>query len=789
MSTTTAATPGAPGQVPEPDYRGQADALVAQMTIEEQALLLSGDGWWRTHGIERLGLPAIVVSDGPHGLRKVVGAGLDGSVPATCFPTAPGLAATWNVALAREVGAALGREAQASDVQILLGPGVNMKRSPLGGRNFEYFSEDPVLAGWIAAGYIEGVQSEGVGTSLKHFAVNNQEFERMATSSDVDERSLHELYLPAFEMAVDKARPWTVMSAYNLVNGTHASEHPQLLTGILRERWGFDGFVVSDWGAIHDRVCAVAAGTNLEMPGSGDYNRHKIIQAARDGSLDPAVLRRSVAELVAIVLKASASRRRDAGFDAAAHHALARRVGAEGIVLLKNEDGVLPLAAGKKLALIGAFAKTPRYQGAGSSQVNPTRVDNAYDEIARLVGAEHLSFASGYDEEGNSSEARLAEAAAAAAHADVAVVFAGLPDSYESEGFDRRSIELPPGHNRLIEAVGAAQPNVIVVLMNGSAVAMPWAAQVPAIVEAWLGGQAGGGAIADVLTGRVNPSGKLSETFPVGLEQTPAFPDFPGRAGHAWYGEGLFIGYRYYDKRGLQPLFPFGHGLSYTRFVYTAIRAGAAIFDADGAGELTIEVTLKNTGARAGQEVVQLYVRECQPRVVRPERELRAFAKLSLEAGEEQTVSFDLGRRDFAHYDIGLHDWAVHSGRFEVLVGGSSRDLPLTLAIEVQASRQALHRLTRDSLVQDFRGRPGGDRAYAEMVRALGLGGLLEPADDPSTARLTPEQIAAKRKADSAALAFVNEMPLYKIPAMSGGVCTEARIAELLREFGGGDPA
>jgi beta-glucosidase len=768
-----------------PDHRTLAAALVAQMTTEEQALLLSGDGWWQTHAIPRLGLPAMVMADGPHGLRKVAGPGLAGSVPATCFPTAPCLAASWNLALLREVGAALGREAQASGVQVLLGPGVNIKRSPLGGRNFEYFSEDPCLAGEIAAAFIAGVQGEGVGTSLKHYAVNSQEFERMSTSSDVDERTLHEIYLAAFETAVRRVQPWTVMSAYNQVNGVFASEHPELLTGILRQRWGFDGCVVSDWGATHDRVRAVAAGNNLEMPGSGDYNRRKLIAAVRDGRLEAATLRRSTTELVAVVLKAAAGRRPGATFDADAHHALARRAAAEGIVLLKNQGNLLPLAPGRTVALIGAFARAPRYQGAGSSQVNPTRIANPFDELAALLGADALRFAAGCGAEGDTSDALIAEAVAVACAADVAIVFAGLPDSRESEGFDRSSIDLPDGHNRLIAAVSAAQPHVAVVLMNGSAVAMPWVDRVPAIVEAWLGGQAGGGALADVLAGRANPSGKLGETFPVAIEQTPAFAEFPGRAGHCRYGEGLFVGYRHYDKRGLQPLFAFGHGLSYTRFAYQAIRADATRFDVDGGAPLTVEVTLRNVGDRAGQEVVQLYVRECNPRVVRPERELRAFAKVNLAPGETRAVTLRLGRRDFAHHDIALHDWAVQPGRFELLAGGSSRDLPLALVFDVLASRQALPPLTRHSLVQQVRGRPGGEVAYAAVLREMGLADLLAPLDEAAAASLTADQVVAKRKADTAVLAFANETPLYKIPAMSGGRCSEARIAEILGGVGG----
>jgi beta-glucosidase len=755
----------------------EAAALVSRMTVEEQALVLSGDGWWRTHGIERLGLPAVTCSDGPHGLRKLQGLFGD-SVPATCFPTAPALAATWNTGLIREVGAALGREAQAADVQLLLGPGINIKRSPLGGRNFEYFSEDPLLSGHMASAYIDGVQGEGVGTSLKHFAVNSQETQRMATSSDIDERTLREVYLQAFEIAVRQSQPWTVMSAYNPVNGVYASEHRQLLTDILRDEWGFEGFVVSDWGGINDRVSGVIAGNNLEMPGSGDYNCNKIIAAVHEGRLSKEALARSATELVAVVLKASAARKSGATFDADAHHALARRVGGESIVLLKNEDSVLPLRAGQKVALIGDFAKAPRYQGAGSSQVNPIRVTNAYEELATLLGAQSIVHAAGCDDEGDTNDTLLADAARQAASADIAIVFVGLPDSYESEGFDRMSIDIPPGHVRLIHAVAKAQPNVVVVLLNGSAVAMPWIGDVKGVVEGWLGGQAGGGALADVLTGRVNPSGRLSETFPVSIEQTPAFPAFPSHSGHALYGEGLFVGYRHYDKRNIQPLFPFGFGLSYTKFEYSGIGNSTVSFDADSDGSVTIEVKIRNVGSVAGQEVVQLYVHERAPAHPGPVNELRAFDKVMLAPGEEKTLCFKLGRRDFAHYDLQAQAWSVSAGKFDVRVGASSRDLPLQTTLDVQA-RSLQRKLTRQSLVQDFRGIPA---VYEEFARALGFPQLIEPESEALSANMTREQITAARKAYVATCAFVNEMPVNKIPAFSQGSFSEARLNEILRD-------
>ena len=760
------------------DYYVSAKELVSRMTLEEKALLLTGDGWWATHGIDRLGIPSISLTDGPHGVRKGQGAGLVTSVPATCFPTASALSCSWDLDLLRRVGVALGEESHAIDVQILLGPGINMKRSPLGGRNFEYFSEDPVLAGKLAAAYIEGVQSQGVGTSLKHYAVNNQEYERMATSSNLDERTLNEIYLPAFEIAVKEGRPWTVMSAYNLVNGIYASEHRELLRDILRDRWGFTGFVMSDWGGINERVAGLDGGTNLEMPGSGDYNSKKIIAAVQDGRLSPETLDQSVKEVLAVILKAKDSHKENATFDVDKHHALAREAGGESIVLLKNAENILPLSLEKlkRIAIIGAFAKTPRYQGSGSSQVNPTKVSNAYDELVKLAGGDgKFEYAAGYDIEGDVTEALLEEARNVAAHADVAVVFAGLPDSYESEGFDRSSLEMPSGHNQLIEAVSSVQPKIVVVLMNGSAITMPWADRVKAIVEGWLGGQAGGGAIADVITGRINPSGKLSETFPKRLQDTPTFPDFPALDRRASYGEGVFIGYRYYDKKDVEPLFPFGFGLSYTTFVYTGIKASApSIKDTDG---VTIEVAVKNTGNVPGKEVIQLYLHEQNPAVRRPEKELKAFNKIALAPGEEKVVTFKLSKRDFAYYDTDLHDWNVRSGKFCVLVGGSSRDLPLKETIEVQTTTQIVYpKLTRNSMLKDFQNHPKGNAFYPQLLEASGM-------DIPSESdALSPEEAAEKRKLRMFVMAFLDEMLVKKLPAISEGRFTDEKLDEILQQ-------
>ena len=764
------------------NHEARARELVSQMTLEEKALLMSGNGAWTTHEVKRLGLPSLFMADGPHGLRKVIGPSPADSVPATCFPTASALASSWNPELLQRVGAALGRECQASDVQLLLGPGINMKRSPLGGRNFEYFAEDPLLAGRIAAAYIQGVQSQGVGTCVKHFAANNQEFERMVNDSIVDERTLREIYLPAFETVITQAQPWSVMCAYNKVNGVYASENPRLLQEILRDEWGFKGFVVSDWGAVHDRAKGVQAGLNLEMPGSGDVNRQKVIEAVNAGQLSVARLDEVVTELVAVVLRGAAGRRAGATFDVNEHHELARQAAGESIILLKNEDRLLPLDAAKpmKIAVVGAFAKWPRYQGAGSSQVKPTLISNAYEELEKLLGpGTRLSFTGGYDVEGAVTAQGLDEARALARAADVALVFAGLPDVLESEGFDRAGMDMPEGHQQLIKAVSQVQDNTVVVLMNGSAVTMPWLGQVKAVVEAWLTGQAGGGAIADVLTGKVNPSGKLSETFPVRLEDTPTFLEFPGLNQKAYYGEGVFIGYRYYDKRHIAPLFPFGFGLSYTTFAYSGLALNTAALEETG--KLAVFARVKNTGAVAGKEVVQLYVREVAPGVSRPDKELKGFAKVALEPGEEKTVSFELTQRDFAYYDVARRAWTVKPGQFEILVGSSSRHLPLKESVRLSVSHDgAAVPLTRESLVRDFEHHPKGKAFYTRLVHVI-TGGAFEKQREKAE-KLTPEQESAKKMAELSTMAFVNDMPCYKLVRFSEGRFSERMLEEILEQ-------
>nr|WP_315166305.1 glycoside hydrolase family 3 C-terminal domain-containing protein [uncultured Flavobacterium sp.] len=749
------------------DYREKATKLVAKMTLEEKASLCSGETAWSTKAIARLGIPSIFMTDGPHGLRKAVGFDFTNSVPATCFPTASAVASSWNPALAQKMGEALGIESQANDVQILLGPGVNMKRSPLGGRNFEYFSEDPILAGTIATGYINGVQSQGVGTSIKHFAANSQETERMSNSSNVDERTLNEIYFPAFEMAVKNAQPWTVMCSYNKLNGVYASENGYLLTQTLKDKWGLKGFVVSDWGAVNERAAGVEAGLNLEMPASGGFNDKKIVEAVKKGTLSEARLDQIVIELLAVTLKAKDSHKKGIVVDKVKHNELARQVSGECIVLLKNDNAILPLKSSlKKIAIVGDFAKNPRYQGAGSSQVRPTQILNALTELQKLAKGTEFSFSSGYNTAGETDEAKIAEAVQNAKNAELVILFAGLPDSYESEGYDRANLDMPAGHNKLIAEVAKVNKNVVVVLMNGAAVSMPWKNDVSAIVEAYLGGQAGGGAIADVLTGKVNPSGKLSETFPARVEDTPAAIDFPSRDGNANYGEGIFIGYRYYDKKKIEPIFPFGYGLSYTTFGYSDINTNTT--SAKDSDDITISVKVKNTGKIAGKEVVQLYVHEQETEIARPENELKHFEKVSLLPGEEKTVSFKLTSRDFAYYNAKSHDWVIKSGKFDVLVGSSSRNLPLKQTIDIQSTRPAKVVLTRESLFKEFKKAPNSEAIYAQIVQSF-------------TGATKKAETEDEKKAAAFLEAMLADMPINKFLLLSGGKFTEENLNAILK--------
>lgn len=683
-------------------------SIVSRMTLEEKAALVVGASNWTTTPIPRLDVPELMMADGPHGLRRVPQAEVlnpPPSLPATCFPTASCLAATWNVDLVHKVGEALAEEAAALKVDVLLGPGVNMKRTPLCGRNFEYYGEDPYLAGQLAVNMINGVQSKGVGTSLKHYAVNNQEFQRFRISAEVDERALREVYLPAFEAAVTQAKPWTVMCAYNKVNGTYASEHQQLLIDILKNEWGFEGLVVSDWGAVHDRVKSLQGGLDLEMPGPKPLRVTEVIEAVKAGHVSEDQLNDSVSRILQIVFRA-AQTPKGGEFDIDGHNALARAAAAEGMVLLKN-NGVLPLQNPQRIAIIGRSAKEPHFQGGGSSHVNAIRVTNAFDEVEQIVDTDQVTYSAGYPAGLETNTVLIEEAVAAAKNADVALLFIALPAFKESEGYDRNDIDLTLQQIDLIKAVSAAQPNTVVILNNGSAVAMSaWIDGVAAVLEAWMMGQAGGGAVADILFGKINPSGKLTETFPLELADTPAVGNYPGENGQVRYGEGMFIGYRFYDARQEPVLFPFGYGLSYTTFDYSNLTVSSnTLKDTDG---LTVSVDVTNTGKVAGQEVVQLYVRDPQSSLVRPVKELKGFAKVALAPGERTTVTFKLDFRSFAFYHPGHKQWVTEDGAIEILVGASSADIRCTQTITLQSTLNLPPLLNPESTIREWLEDPRG---------------------------------------------------------------------------------
>jgi beta-glucosidase len=699
------------------------EAIIAQMTLQEKAALCTGATAWTTASVKRLGVPELFMADGPHGVRRVpdTGSMAIGALPATCFPTAAATACAWDRALLHQMGQALAMEAIALGVNVLLGPGVNMKRTPLCGRNFEYFSEDPYLAGELAASLIDGIQSRGMGTSLKHFAANNQEEQRMTISAEVDERTLREIYLPAFETAVKKAQPWTVMCAYNRVNGVYASEHRQLLTDILKDEWGFEGFVVSDWTAVHDRVAALRAGLDLEMPGPRPRRVQAVVDAVQAGELDEAALDEAVRRILRIVFKA-AETPKGGPFDAAGHHALARRIAGESMVLLKN-DGILPLRAMGRIAVIGRAAQEAHFQGGGSSHINPTHVDAPIEELRKLAGGAEIAYAEGYPADDGSRPGLIAEAVAAAQAADVALLYVALPTFKESEGYDRADLDLTGQQVALIQAVTAVQPKSVVILNNGSAVGMSaWIDGAAAVLEAWMMGQAGGGAIADLLFGVTNPSGKLAETFAHRLADTPAYINYPGEAGQVRYGEGIFVGYRYYDAREQPVLFPFGHGLSYTTFEYSPPRVSSAAFrDVDG---VTVAVDLTNTGPAAGKEVVQVYVHDRRSSLLRPPKELKGFAKVDLQPGETKTVTVPLDFRAFAFYHPGYQRWIAEDGEFDILVGASSADIRGAATVTLQSTAALPSLLGRMSTLRQWLEDPAG-RAVIEPLYGQIKAGML----------------------------------------------------------------
>ncbi len=690
--------------------------MVSELTLEEKAGLCSGSDFWHTKAVESLGIPAMMLSDGPHGLRKQTGAGdhlgLGESIVATCFPAACATASSFDPELIEKMGEALGEECQAEDLGVLLGPGINIKRSPLCGRNFEYFSEDPYLAGKMAAAHIRGVQKWDVGTSLKHFAVNNQEYNRMSCSSEVDERTMREIYLTGFEIAVKEGKPKTVMCSYNKINGTFAAENKKLLTDILREEWGYEGCVVTDWGAVADRVKGIEAGLDLEMPGSNGENDALIVQAVKEGKLDEALVDRAVERVLSLIFSYVDHRHPEAVYDRRADHKKAVEVEKECAVLLTN-NGVLPLKSGQRVVYIGEYAKHPRYQGSGSSRINPSEVSDAYS--AAVEKGREVTYVKGFPGDKDELDPQeLSRAVEAAKEADAAVIFAGLPDSFESEGFDRDSMAMPECQVKMIEAVAKVQPNTVVVLHNGSSIEVPWADSAAAILEMYLGGQGVGEAADCLLWGEANPCGRLAETFPLRLEDNPSYLTFHGDGKKVRYTEGIYVGYRYYEAKKMPVRWAFGHGLSYTEFAYANPRCSKTSFADGETADVSVEVT--NTGKVAGKEVVQLYVSDQTGTFGRPVKELKGFSKVYLKPGETKTVTMPINDRSLSYYDPDLRDWYAPSGTYEILIGHASDDIRVRTQITFTTQKMLPFEVTSSTTVGELLANPLTAKVVGQMI-------------------------------------------------------------------------
>lgn len=663
--------------------------IISKMTLEQKAAFVSGFNYWYLQSAPELGLPQIMMTDGPNGLRKQNtekrpdGIGLGNSVPSTCFPPAATSSCSWDRELLRLEGEAIAEECLAEKVSVILGPGTNIKRSPVCGRNFEYFSEDPYLAGVCSTAFTNGVQSKGVGVSLKHYACNSQEAFRMIIDEIIDERAIRELYLPAFEMCVKEAKPWTVMNSYNKINSVYSSQNEWLQEKVLRSEWGFDGLIVTDWGASVDRVSGLECGTDLEMPSSGTLNTKKIIASVENGTLDEKVLDKAVDNVIELIEKSKPALKKSYKYDKNKHHNIAKKIAEGSMVLLKNEDSILPLKKGRKIAVIGEMAKSPRFQGAGTSVINPTMLDNAYDELVKF-GAD-VVYSQGYDKSKDEIDDKMInDAVDSAKKADVVLIFAGLTEGFEAEGYDRKNIEMPNCQNYLISEIVKANPNTVVVLAGGSVIHMPWIHEVKALLNSGLGGQAGGSAVADILMGKINPSGKLSETYLLEFSDNPTYGNYPGGPVTSEHRESVYIGYRYYDTAEKDVLFPFGFGLSYTTFEYSDMKLSSdRIKDTD---TVTVSFKIKNTGKVDGAEIAQIYVADKESTIFRPVKELRAFEKVFLKAGEEKKVSVELSKRAFAFWNININDWMVETGEFDILIGASSRDMRLSKTITVEST-------------------------------------------------------------------------------------------------------
>lgn len=766
--------------------------LVNELTLEEKASLCSGADFWHTKAIDRLNIPAAMVSDGPHGIRKQESLadhmGVAESIKAIGFPTASAMACSFDRDLLHKVGDALGEECVAEDLAVLLGPGINMKRSPICGRNFEYYSEDPVVAGELGAAFVNGVQEHGVGTSLKHFAANNQEWRRMSISAEIDERTLREIYLAAFETVVKKAQPWTIMCSYNRINGVYSCENDWLLNKVLRDEWGFEGLVMTDWGAMDERVPSLKAGLDLEMPDCHGETDKLIVKAVQSGELEEPVLDTAVERILTMVDKYLTARKGidpasmvhplpssvERGYDVAAHHALAITTAEQSAVLLKNED-ILPLQKDKKIAFIGEFAKVPRIQGGGSSHINNTSIESALD-----AAGDSVSYAQGFhiDEE-TTDETLLQEAITLAKESDVAVIFAGLPDSFESEGFDRTHLNMPANQNELIARISEVQPNVVVVLHSGSPIAMPWLDKVAGVLQMYLAGQASGGAAVNLLFGDATPCGKLAETFPLHLEDNPSYLNFPGNRKKVCYQEGVFIGYRYYDKKKMDVLFPFGYGLSYTDFTYSNMKVtvnGKNATDVDvikETDEIVVSADITNTGNCDGAEIVQLYIKNPVVYEIRPEKELRDFAKVFLKAGETKTVTFTLNARAFSYYETRIHDWYAESGDYEILLASSSRDIRLQDTVSITGSKKIPFVADYITTCEDVELFAKDGSALDEMLRRSGFAEATDHDGDDSMGSGTADMMKA----------MFTGTPLHSILSFSSEELTYEDIQDTIRKL------
>lgn len=741
---------------------------VNDLSLEEKASLTSGGDAWHLQPIEERGIPGYMITDGPHGLRKTAGdtgaIDLEHTVPATCFPPAAGMSSTWNPELVEEVGQAMAEECIQEKVAVILGPGVNIKRNPLGGRCFEYWSEDPYLAGHEAVGIVKGVQSKGVGTSLKHFAVNNQETDRLRIDARVSQRALREIYLPAFEHIVKTAQPWTVMCAYNRINGVYAAQNRWLLTDVLRKEWGFKGIVMSDWGADHDRVASLNAGLNLEMPPR--FTDDQIVSAARDGRISPKQLDDMAQGMIGLVNKTrQAMSVEDYRFDAQVHDDIARRAAAESMVLLKNDEHILPLSKNARVAVIGEFARTPRYQGGGSSHITPTQLTSLLDALQQR-GIEY-DFAPGFTlEDGEQEQSLVDEAVNIASKADAVVMCLGLPEYAESEGFDRTSLDIPAKQLELLSKVRESNANVVVLLSNGSVVSLtPWQDQAKAVVETWLLGQSGGGAIADMLFGDVNPSGKLSQTIPLNILDDPSMLNWPGEEGHVDYGEGVFVGYRYYDTYAKEVAYPFGFGLSYSDFSIDNVSV-----ERTGANTACVRATVTNVSQTAGAQTVQIYVAPGRSEVARPVHELKGFAKVFLEAGESKEISIDLDERAFAYWSERFNDWHIEAGTYGIEVATSSRDIVERLDIELEGDGKSLP-LNEWSNMSEWRKDPVGGPIVKRMF---------EEGRDGRIPALPENNLGAEL--------FLDAMPINSMSVLlgkDGKVLTQFLLDEYAKETDG----